>query len=65
MRSFENRYILNNPSLWQRIRRDIALLKDSLVFLLIWMSKGRKLRKALRRAEKQDKTLILEDYLGE
>ena len=64
MSSFESRFILNNPSLWQRVRRDIALGFDSLVFLIIWMSKGRQIRKALRQAEEQDKSLILEDYLG-
>ena len=49
----------------QRIKRNIALLKDSLVFLIIWMTKGRQIRKALRQAEEQDEILILEDYLGE
>ncbi len=65
MSSFESRYILHNPGLRQRTGRDIALLKDSLVFLLICMGKGRQIRKALRQAEEQDKSLILEDYLGE
>ena len=65
MSSFESRFILNNPSLWQRLKRDIDLLFDSLVFLIIWISKGRQLRKALSQAEEQEKSLILEDYLGE
>jgi hypothetical protein len=65
MSSFESRYILNNPSLWQRIKRDIALLIDSLIFLVIWMTKGRKIRQALRQAEKDNNKLVLEDYFGE
>ena len=65
MSSFESRFILDNPSLWQRLKRDIDLLSDSLIFLIIWMTKGRKIRKALRQAEEQDKSLVLEDYLGE
>ena len=65
MSSFEDRYILNKPSLWQRIKRDIALLIDSLMFLVMWMTKGRKIRQALRQAEKENKSLILEDHLGE
>ena len=65
MRSFESRFILNNPSLRQRLKRDIDLLFDSLKFLITWISKGRQIRKALRQAQEQDKTLFLEDYLGE
>ena len=65
MSSFEDRYILNNPSLWQRIKRDIALLTDSLMFLVMWMTKGRKIRQALRQAEKENLSLILEEHLGE
>jgi len=65
MSSFESRFILENPGLWQRLKRDVILLVDSLIFLILWMSKGWRLRKALRQAQKRDKSLILEDYLDE
>jgi hypothetical protein len=65
MSSFESRFYLKNPTLLQSIRRNIVLLIDSLVFLFIWMTKGRQLRKALREAETVKHTLYLEDHLGE
>tara|TARA_B100000809_G_scaffold209008_1_gene211858 strand:- start:209 stop:406 length:198 start_codon:yes stop_codon:yes gene_type:complete len=65
MSSFESRFYLKNPTLLQSIRRNIVLLADSLVFLFIWMTKGRQLRKALREAETVKHTLYLEDHLGE
>ena len=65
MSSFESRFILNNPGLWQRLKRDIDLLFDSLLFLIMWIRKGRQIRKALRQAQEQDKSIILEDYLGD
>ena len=65
MSSFESRFYLKNPTLLQSIRRNIVLLADSLVFLFIWMTKGRQLRKALREAETVKRTLYLEDHLGE
>jgi hypothetical protein len=65
MSSFENRYIISNPGFRQRIKRDIALLSDSLMFLYMWMSKGREIRQALRQAEKESKKIVLEEHLGE
>jgi hypothetical protein len=65
MSSFEDRYVISNPSLWQRIYRDIALFTDSLMFLFMWLRKGREIRLALRQAEKENKKIVLEEHLGE
>ncbi len=65
MSSFESRFILKNPGLLQATRRNIVLLVDSTLFLLLWMTKGRKIRKALREAETEGRTFYLEDHLGE
>lgn len=63
--SFEKRFYLHNPTLRQRLGRDIRLLIDSCVFLLIWATKGWKLRRALKEAEEKNSVLILEDHLGD
>ena len=65
MSSFEDRYIICNPGFWQRMKRDLALFTDSLMFLYMWLSKGREIREALRQAEKENKQIVLEEYLGE
>ncbi|MFT5133195.1 MAG: hypothetical protein ACI9SC_001664 [Gammaproteobacteria bacterium] len=65
MSSFEERFYLHNPGLWQLAKRNTSLLYDSAVFLIIWMTKGRKIRKALRQAEQENTRVVLEDYLGE
>ncbi len=63
MPSFEDKYYLTNPGLFQRIRRDIALFMDSFAFLVVWLTQGHKIRRAYRRAQLENTEIILEDLL--
>lgn len=65
MSSFEERYCLSNPTWGQRLRRDIALLVDSLSFFGVWLTRGRRLRRAYQQAQKDQTQIILEDMQGE
>lgn len=65
MSSFEKRYCLSNPTWGQRLRRDLALLVDSLSFLVVWLTRGRRLRRAYQQAQKDQTQIILEDMRGE
>ena len=58
--SFEDRYYLTNPGLWQRTRRNITLYEESLAFLLLWITQGRKVRRALEQAERDGECLELD-----
>lgn len=63
--SFEEKYYLTNPSLLQRVRRDIALFMDSFAFLVVWLTQGRKIRRAYRQAQLDNTEIILEDLMEE
>ena len=63
MPSFEEKYYLTNPGLLRRIRRDIALFLDSFAFLVLWLTQGRKIRRAYRQAQLENTEVILEDLL--
>ena len=63
MSSFEDRYYLTNPSLYQKFKRDLAFFLESCRYLILWLSKGYILRKALKKAEKEKGQLVLEEYL--
>lgn len=63
MPSFEEKYYLTNPGLFRRIRRDIALFLDSFAFLVLWLTQGRKIRRAHRQAQLENTEVILEDLL--
>ena len=63
MPSFEEKYYLTNPGLFRRIRRDIALFLDSFAFLVLWLTQGRKIRRAYRQAQLENTEVILEDLL--
>ena len=57
----EDKYYLTNPGLFQRIRRDIALFMDSFAFLVVWLTQGRKIRRAYRQAKLENTEIMLED----
>lgn len=61
MSSFEEKFYLQNPSLIQRLRRDLRLCCDSLRFFFLWLTKGRRIRRAYRRAQGSNTQLIMED----
>lgn len=64
MSSFEEQYILRDPTWWRRTARDVALLANSLRFLLIWATKGWTVRRLLAKAERQGKVVCIEDLFG-
>ena len=64
MSSFEKRFYIENPTLWQALRRNARLLGMLLVGGLLWMTKGAMLRRAVRRAQRNGEAIILEDISG-
>ncbi len=64
-KSFEDRYYLTNPTTWQRCKRNIDLLISSLMFLVLWMTKGRQVRRALKKAEENNSKIMLDEIFGE
>lgn len=65
MQSFEQRYYLRNPGFTQKLVRDARFFLETCQFILLWATKGRRLRKALREAQKNDSQIILERFLEE
>jgi len=63
MASFEDKFYRRNPSRLERWRRDLALLGESAAFLALWATKGRRLRRAVRRAERRGEQVVI-DGLG-
>ena len=63
--SFEDRYYLTNPTTWQRCKRNIDLYTGSLAFLLVWFTKGRRIRKELKEAEEKEGILDLNKIMDE
>lgn len=61
MSSFEQRYYVRNATLLQRLRRDVRLAWENLSFLFLWLTRGRRIRRAYRRAQDADTQLIIED----
>ena len=63
MESFEGRYYLAEASSGRRLLRDARMVLDSLRFLLLWATVGWRLRRAVRRAQRDATQLVLEDLL--
>ena len=61
MGSFEEKYYLTNPTFWQGLKRDAGLFLNSLGFFIAWLTKGRRLRRIYRQAQKENTEIILED----
>lgn len=59
--SFEDRYYLTNPTAWERCKRNIDLYVSSLMFFVFWMTKGKQVRRALEKAEKDNCKLKLDE----
>ena len=65
MSSFEEKFIRHKPTPWERLKRDIQLVIDSLLFLFTWVVLGGRIRRAVRRAQQDKSKIKLEDYLGD
>jgi hypothetical protein len=63
--SFEDRYYLANPTAWQRCKRNIDLFISSLMFLVLWMTKDRQVRRALKKAQEENSKIMLDEIFGE
>ena len=63
MASFEEQFYLENPGRWQALWRDIRLLWWLARNALLWLTRGVLVRRAYRRAQRQDEVLVLEEIL--
>ncbi|MFK7732502.1 MAG: hypothetical protein AB8B48_12860 [Pseudomonadales bacterium] len=62
MSSFEDRFYLENPTFIEKVRRNARLLLSLLIAAAMWLFKGFRLRRALRKASQEGATLKLEDW---
>ncbi len=61
MPSFEEQFYLENPTRWQTLKRDIALLGWLARYALFWLIRGASVRRSYRRAQREGKPLVLDD----
>lgn len=62
--SFENRYYLGEANFAQRIWRDLRIIGSSARFVWMWMTLGRRVRRATAAAERENRVVHLEDLFG-
>lgn len=62
--SFETRYYLGEAPWHARLWRDLRILAGSARFLWLWLTVGRRVRRAVREAERAGRTVCLEDLFG-
>jgi hypothetical protein len=60
MPSYEQEFVLENPSRWQALRRDVRLLRRLGSYALLWLTRGVLVRRAYRNAQRSGKPLALE-----
>ncbi len=63
MASFEDQFYLENPSRWQAFRRDLRLLAWLAARAMAWLTRGVRVRRAYRRAQRSGEPLVLEEEL--
>ncbi len=63
MASFEEQFYLENPTRWQALKRDVALLWWLAAYALFWLIRGARVRKAYRQAQQEGGQVVLEDIL--
>jgi hypothetical protein len=61
MSSFEEQFVLRNPTRRKALQRDLALLRNSARFLWLWLTRGRAVRRLLREAERCGQVVYLDD----
>lgn len=64
MPSFEEQFYLENPTRWQALKRDVALLWWLAAYALFWLIRGAWVRKAYRQAQQDGGQVVLEDILN-
>ncbi len=65
MPSFEERFYLENASVAQRLRRDLALIGSLIAAAWAYIWPGIKVRRAYRRALREGTPLSLDEQLGD
>ena len=63
MPSFEEQFYLENPTRWQRLKRDIALLGWLARYALFWLFHGFSVRRAYRQAREKGEHVVLEEMV--
>ena len=63
MPSFEEQFYLENPTRWQSLKRDIALLGWLARYALFWLIRGVPVRKSYLKAQQEGEQVILEEIL--
>ena len=64
MSSFEDRFYRTNKSVWPRIKRNFLLALWIAKIISTWFIQGRRLRKASRRAIREEDVLYLDDLIN-
>ena len=65
MPSFEEQFYLENPTRWQVIKRNTRLLKMLAAYAWMWLTRGRKVRRAYREAQESGVPLDLDELMGD
>ena len=63
MTSFEEQFYLENPSRWQMFTRNLRLLWWLWQRAWLWLTLGRRIRRAYREAQASGEPVVLEDLL--
>ena len=64
MSSFEDRFYRTNKSVWPRVQRNLLLTLWIAKIISTWFIQGRRLRKASRRAIREEDVLYLDDLIN-
>ena len=63
MPSFEEQFYLENPTRWQTLKRDIALLGWLARYALFWLIRGFSVRRSYRQAQQDGGQVVLEEII--
>ncbi len=62
--SFESRYYLGDAPWTARLWRDLCIIGSSARFVWLWLTVGRRVRRAVADAEREGRVLCLEELFG-
>lgn len=62
--SFESRYYLGAAPWHTRLWRDLRIIGSSARFIWLWLTLGRRVRRAVADAERDGRVLCLEELFG-
>ncbi len=61
MSSFEQRFYRTDHSIWPRLWRNVMLAWWIAGLIIAWFTSGRRLRRASRKAQKENAIMLLDD----